>query len=78
MQSIRHQVRRSFKQLAKNRDDNSRLKVVNHLSGRNDITKLKEAHFAAAKKSDTLAYPEDAIIDVSNASEVNLKYKAEI
>ena len=41
------------------------------MSGRNDIAKLKEAHFAAAKKSDTLAYPEDAIIDVTNASEVN-------
>merc|ERR1712147_242923 len=67
--SINLIVRRSIKQINKNVND-ATPKPANQLTdGRNTLTKMKVAHFAGAKKSETLAYPEDAIIDVSNASE---------
>lgn len=64
--------RRTIKQINKNIND-ATPKPANQLTdGRNTLTKMSVAHYAGAKKSETLAYPEDAIIDVSNASEVFL------
>ena len=70
MQSARVLVlRRTLKQINKHVKDSTPT-AVNHQAGRNVLTRSKDDHFKGAKKSDTLAYPEDALIDVSNSTEV--------
>ena len=70
MQSTRVLVlRRTLKQINKHVKDSTPT-AVNHQAGRTNMTKLIDDHFKGAKKSETLAYPEDAIIDVSSSTEV--------
>ena len=74
MQSARVLVlRRTLKQINKHVKDSTPT-AVNHQAGRNTLTKQKHDHFKGAKKSETLAYPEDALIDVSNATEVIFRF----
>ena len=42
--------------------------------GRAGFTKQKEDFLSGSKKTETLAYPEDAVINVESATEVNTDY----